>query len=163
MYMARGEEDNKSWPLIRLAQEQVYQNMRATGLAVLIDCGEFDNVHPKDKKTVGYRLFLQALKVVYHKEVQADSPRALSARRSGNVMIITLSDPVQFNGAATLFELAGEDGNFLSAQVQAKGTTLTLSAEGIAEPTAARYAWVNYGIVHGFGAQGLPLVAFIFP
>jgi sialate O-acetylesterase len=160
MYMAKGEEDYKNWPAVREAQEQVHQDMRNTGLAVLIDCGEFDNVHPKDKQTVGYRLYLQALKVVYHRNVQADSPRALCARREGDACVVAPSEPVTFTGEALLFELAGEDGVFRSAQVEIVGHTLRLRAQAVPAPVAARYAWVNYGLVHCFGPSGLPLAPF---
>ncbi|HPF86419.1 MAG TPA: sialate O-acetylesterase [Candidatus Limiplasma sp.] len=161
MYIGKGEEDNKSWPPVRQAQAQVYRDMRGTGLAVLIDGGEFDNVHPKDKKTVGDRLYLQALRVVYGREVQADGPYALAARRDGSRMIVTLTQPVTCDGEAPLFELAGADGSFMPARAQIDGAALILTADGIDRPAAARYAWVNYGIVKVFGSGGLPLAPFI--
>jgi sialate O-acetylesterase len=160
MFITRGEEDNKSWPPVRQAQEQVYRDMRNTGLAVLIDCGEVDNVHPKDKETVGYRLYLQALKVIYRKDVQADGPYALSARSEGGVLIVCLSAPVRLTGDDTLFELAGEDGVFHPARADAEGKCLRLRAEAVPAPVAARYAWVNFGLVHAFGGNGLPLAPF---
>jgi len=160
MYIAKGEADDKSWPPIREAQAQTYRDMRNTGLAVLIDCGEFDNVHPKDKKTVGDRLYLQAMKVVYHKDIQADGPCALSARPEGNALLVTLSAPVLFRGEPALFELAGADGVFRPAKAAAQGTALRLTAEGVDRPVSARYAWVNYGVVNTFGENGLPLAPF---
>jgi sialate O-acetylesterase len=160
MYIAKGEEDFKNWPPVRQAQEQVFRDMRNTGLAVLIDCGEFDNVHPKDKKTVGYRLYLQALKVVYGKAVQADGPYARSMRREGDALLVSLSRHVQVTGEASLFELAGEDGVFYPAMAEIEGQVLRLHAEAVPAPAAARYAWVNYGIVHVFGQNGLPLAPF---
>ena len=163
MYIAKGEEDCRNWPPLRQAQERVCADMRNTGLAVLIDCGEFDNVHPGDKQTVGYRLYLQALKVVYHKDVQADSPRALCARPEGDALLITLSAHVRVTGEATLFELAGEDGVFYPAMAEIEGQALRLRAEAVSAPVHARYAWVNYGIVHVFGLNGLPLAPFCLP
>jgi len=160
MFIAKGEEDFRNWPPVRRAQEQVYRDMRNTGLAVLIDCGEFDNVHPKDKKTVGDRLYLQAMKVVYHKDIQADGPCALSARPEGNALLVTLSAPVLFRGEPALFELAGADGVFRPAKAAAQGTALRLTAEGVDRPVSARYAWVNYGVVNTFGENGLPLAPF---
>lgn len=160
MYMAKGEEDYKNWPPVREAQEQVYRDMRNTGLAVLIDCGEFDNIHPKDKETVGCRLYLQALKVVYGRNARADSPRALCARREGDAAVILLSGSVRFAGEPALFELAGEDGAFYPAQAEIAGQSLRLRAQAVAAPAVARYAWVNYGIVHCFDPDGLPLAPF---
>ncbi len=161
MYIAKGEEDAKNWPPLRIAQEQVFRAVRGTGLAVLIDCGEFDNIHPKDKHTVGYRLFLQAMRVVYGRPADADGPRAIAARPEGDSLILTLSAPVLFRETPTLFELAGEDGVFRPAQAVAEGTRLTLTADGLAQPVSARYAWVNYGAVCAFGENGLPLAPFL--
>ncbi|MFH1513041.1 MAG: sialate O-acetylesterase [Bacillota bacterium] len=161
MFIARGEEDFKNWPPLRQAQEQVYQDVRNTGLAVLIDCGEFDNIHPRDKKTVGYRLYLQALKVVYRRDVRADSPRALSIRREGDSLVIGLSEPVRATGEAALFELAGEDGVFHPAQAKIEGQTLRLLSKAVPAPVSARYAWVNFGAVRVSGLSGLPLAPFV--
>ena len=163
MYIAKGEEDDKSWPQIREAQEQIYRAMRNTGLAVLIDCGEFDNVHPVDKETVGYRLYLQALKIVYHKDIQADGPYALCARREGSEMIVGLSKSVRADGELPLFEVAGTQGVFHPARAEVQDRRLRLRAEAVSAPVAARYAWVNYGIVHAFGQNNLPLAPFRLP
>ena len=162
MYQEENETAAYSWPRIRQAQAQVSRDVRNTGMAVLIDGGEADNIHPADKQTVGYRLYLQALRVVYHKPVQADGPFALAARRQGNAMVISLSEPVHFNGEPTLFEIAGADGTFRPALANVQDGTLLLTAEEINEPIAARYAWVNYGKVHAFGETGLPLAPFQF-
>lgn len=160
MFIAKGEEDFRNWPPVRQAQEQVFEDMRNTGLAVLIDCGEFDNVHPKDKRTVGYRLYLQALKVVYRRDVPADSPRAVAARREGDALLVALSQPVRVAGEAVLFELAGDDGVFHPALCEIHGQELRVFAENVSRPKAVRYAWVNYGVVRVFGNSGLPLAPF---
>ncbi len=162
MFIAKGEADDRSWPLIRQAQERVCRDMRGTGMAVLIDGGEFDNIHPVDKQTVGYRLYLQALNVVYRQAAQADGPYALAARPGGKAMVIALSLPVRFTGEAALFELAGADGVYHPAQARAEGNELILTADGVDQPMAARYAWVNYGVVNAFGETGLPLAPFQF-
>jgi sialate O-acetylesterase len=162
MFIAKGEEDFRNWPPLRQAQEQVFADMRNTGLAVLIDCGEFDNVHPKDKKTVGHRLYLQALKVVYGDDrIIADSPRAIAVRKDGDALVVLLSQPVRVTGEANLFEIAGEDGQFRPALCEAQGQELRVFAEDVPAPRSVRYAWVNYGVVHVFGQSGLPLAPFI--
>jgi len=98
--------------------------------------------------------------VVYHKDIQADGPCALSARPEGNALLVTLSAPVLFRGEPALFELAGADGVFRPAKAAAQGTALRLTAEGVDRPVSARYAWVNYGVVNTFGENGLPLAPF---
>jgi sialate O-acetylesterase len=59
------------------------------------------------------------------------------------------------------FELAGEDGVYYSAQAELAGQTLRLRAQAVQEPVSARYAWVNYGLVHCFGSTDLPLAPFL--
>ena len=126
----------------------------------LIDCGEFDNIHPKDKKTVGYRLYLQALKVVYGRDAVADSPRALAVRPEGGALRVALSEPVHVAGEAALFEVAGEDGDFRPALCEIEGRELRVYAEAVPAPVSVRYAWINYGKVQVFGEGGLPLAPF---
>lgn len=160
MYIANNEPDDARWAVLREAQEQAFQNMRNTGLVVLIDCGEFDNIHPTDKKTVGQRFFLQARKVVYGLAGDADSPRAQYALHHGHALTVQLDAPVCAQAEPTLFELADEGGVFKPAKAVLDRDQITLTADGIAAPIMVRYAWLNYGRVNVFGANGLPLAPF---
>ena len=56
--------------MLRLAQQKVWRNVRNTGLAVLLDQGEFDNIHPTNKRVVGERLYECALDTIYHEPAQ---------------------------------------------------------------------------------------------
>lgn len=162
MFIAKGAADDKTWPLIRQAQHRVWRNLRNTALTVLIDCGEFDNIHPTDKRTPGERVADQFLGLVYAREDAQSSPVALNKQVHGNVMTINLSRPVmEMNGRADLFEIAGADGVFHTADAEVAGDRLHLCAKEVPIPVKARYAWVNYGIVHLFGENGLPLAPFM--
>ena len=59
------DPDWKNWPPIREAQMKVFKEGLADGIAVAIDCGEFNDIHPKDKRVVADRLAKQALYKVY--------------------------------------------------------------------------------------------------
>lgn len=74
MYIEHSAMDDRQWALLRDQQYKVHKKIVNTGLAVLIDCGEYDNIHPADKQIVGLRLALQALRRCYNYEVEADSP-----------------------------------------------------------------------------------------
>ena len=52
--------ENGAWSKLREAQMRVYQTVKNTGIAVILDCGEYCNIHPVDKHPVGHRLALQA-------------------------------------------------------------------------------------------------------
>ena len=160
MYRLGNEADDFSWPLLRDAQARVAQSCRNTAMAVLIDAGELNNIHPADKKTVGKRLYLQALCHVYGRDVAADSPRARDAYPEGQTMIVRLNARVTCSGEAALFEIAGDDGVFYPAAVKLEGAELQLTAPEVTAPLHARYAWVNYGVVNVFGENGLPLAPF---
>ena len=153
-------EDSKLWPALRLAQEKVWRNVRNTGLAVLIDEGEFDNIHPTNKRVVGERLFEAALDTVYHEEARL-SPFAIGKYRQGSALVIALSAPVTDCGSGEyLMEIAGKDGVFQPADVRLEENRIVLSSPAVPRPVAARYAWTDYAIVRLFGENGLPLAPF---
>lgn len=162
MYIARDQEDDRSWPEIRKAQENVSDKLANTGLAVMIDCGEWDNIHPLDKKTVGERLYLQALSTVYGEQVSSAGPRAVAMLQKEDELTVVFNLPIRGSEQAyALFEIAGEDGIFVPATAQINADRATLSAASIRSPLYARYAWVNYGLVNVFGENGLPLAPFM--
>ena len=160
MFLNRGEADDRQWAVLREAQEQACQSIRHAALAVLIDCGEYDNIHPTDKRTVGRRFAQLARKAVYGKAVDAESPRALYALPGGNTLTVKLTAPVREQPTPALFELAGADGVYRPAQAALRGDTIVLTAAGVQEPISVRYAWCNYGRVNVFGENGLPLAPF---
>lgn len=160
MYRSSDQRDDRLWAVLREAQAQVAQTVQNTGLAVMIDGGELDNIHPTDKKTVGDRLFWEALRVVYGRADALQSPCALYTYRDGAALVVALTAPVHAHGEARLFELADADGVYQAASAELCGATVRLTAEGIAEPVAARYAWINFDTVNVFGENGLPLAPF---
>ena len=159
MFNQRDDETNESWALLRHAQEQARLDTRNTGLAVMIDGGEQEDVHPRDKKTVGERLCLQAL-MAYHIKIDGESPRAISARPEGNAMIVQTSHPLRGVANPRLFEIAGDDGTFYTAEAEISGTCILAVSGSVSEPKSVRYAWVNFGTVDVYGENGLPLAPF---
>ncbi len=61
VFVNEGEEDYKNWPFIREAQSEVCTENKGCGLAVILESGEYHNIHPLNKETAGYRLAFQAL------------------------------------------------------------------------------------------------------
>jgi len=154
-------EDSKLWPVLRQAQQKVWRNVRNTGLAVLIDEGEFDNIHPTNKRVVGERLYECALDVIYHEPARL-SPFAIGKYQKNGKLIVTVSAPVTDCGSGdSLMEIAGEDGAFQPADVQLEEKQIVLSSPTVPRPTTARYAWTDYAKVRLFGENGLPLAPFV--
>ena len=161
MYAEKSNSGNESWPMLRLTQERVHQALRDTAMIVLIDYGEFGNIHPTDKLTVGTRLYQQVLKLVYGEDLHADSPRVIAKRAEDDVLVLTTDAPVLCReGAPRLLEVAGADGRFAAAEATVAGCELRVCAGGVPEPTQARYAWVDYAVVNLFGENGMPLAPF---
>lgn len=162
VWIAAGEADAQDWPVLRHAQELAWQHTRHTGMAVIIDCGEWDNIHPTDKRTVGERLFEQARSVIWG-EAGECSPRALSKETEGPVLTVRLSAPVQVRGGGepACLEIAGEDGVYAPACAAIDGACLHLTCAAVPRPVFARYAHRNWCRVNLFGENGLPLAPFI--
>lgn len=165
MFRYRHEPDRMHWCLIREAQQQTADKLRNVGLAVLADCGELDNIHPADKAPVGHRLALQALCHVYGRlsPQLADAPAAVSSYVRGSTVVVRTrraADGFVLKGEPCGFELCGADGVYHPAHAQLSPDCITLTAEAVPEPCAARYAWRNYTEVTVFGRNGLPLAPF---
>ena len=115
-----------------------------------------------DKNTPGERLarlFLENF--AHHHPAQ---PWAMRKSTQGNVLTVELTGPVEAQrGEPDLFEIAGEDGVYVPAKAELDWNRIHLTAEGVAHPVKARYAWVNYAKVHVFSPcePGLPLAPFV--
>jgi sialate O-acetylesterase len=167
MYASREDVDSgnppRHWCLMRESQYLASLDIANTGLAVIIDCGEFDNVHPLDKQTVGLRLALQALKKVYNMDVEADAPVFESAQINGGEMCLYFNNAqcgLEFRGEVSGFEIAGAEGNYFPAQAVINGNTVVIRSEKIAQPQRARYAWTKFGSTPLYSKNGLPAMPF---
>jgi sialate O-acetylesterase len=167
MYASKRETDDgtvtENWPVLRESQYRVSRVVANTGMAVIIDRGEFDNIHPLDKRTVGFRLALQALRKVYGKPVTADGPVFSHAVREGSALRVYFANAaggLEVRGEAAGFEIAGPDGVYRPARALIDGETALVCAGGVAEPERVRYCWVKYGPTPLFARNGLPVMPF---
>ena len=162
MWLNWDAEDLRSWARLRLAQAKARDEMPDTGMICLLDQGEYGNIHPAAKKPVGERLAELAGAMLYGGgEV---SPKAVKKETNGDVLVVRLSAKVRTRdgGEANLLEIAGADGEYVSAKAEIRGDTLFLSADSISRPVYARYAWTDWSDrVNLFGVNELPLEPFI--
>lgn len=170
------DPDFKNWPKIRNAQMNVYETVKNTGIAVCLDCGEFNNIHPKDKSVVADRLALQAMYHVYHtcSEEEAFGPVLMSSIRNKDSIELSFAhaakgiivkEPIHIEDAPKVvgdygFEIAGEDLNFVPAHAQIKGNHIIVHADQIVTPLYVRYCWTNYGEVWLYGSNQIPVAPF---
>jgi sialate O-acetylesterase len=151
---------------LRGAQRVVAENVPNIGIAVGIDIGVANEIHPPNKQDVGKRLALVALKQVYGQEVVAAGPTVRDARFENGKVILDF-DPggkeqrVVFRDNSTNgFELAGADGVFVPAAADLQENTLVVTAPDIAAPEAVRYAWADNPPATLFNTAGLPAAPF---
>ena len=112
------------WPTVRDAQRRTL-SLRHTGMAVTLDVGTPENVHPPDKQTVASRLALAARAGVYGEAVEYSSPEFLRsdhrARRGGGYGSRTPGDSRARGQEVGGFEVAGDDHNFVPATARIRG------------------------------------------
>ena len=153
----------KHWCVLRESQYLASLDIANTGMAVIIDCGEFDNIHPLDKQTVGFRLALQALKKVYGAGVDADGPVFARAEAEGSSLRLYFDNAgrgLEFRGGGGGFEIAGEEGPYFPAQAAIDGSGVIIRSDKVDRPKRARYAWTKFGPAPLYAGNGLPAMPF---
>ncbi len=159
---ADGEPAGRKWAELREAQNAAL-TLPNTGVAITIDVGEPNNLHPTDKQPVGERLARVAEANAYHLPGEGTGPVFQSAARDGPAMRATFTHAeglVLRVPPASGFELAGADKVFHAAIAQIHGRTVVVSAAEVREPVALRYAWTNSPIVSLYNGAGLPAAPF---
>jgi sialate O-acetylesterase len=149
------------WAPIREAQLRTLE-LRNTGMAVTIDIGNPDDVHPKDKLTVGHRLALAAREISYGEHVEYSGPIFRQATPEGTSLRVWFDHAggLEAKGSLTGFEVAGEDGQFVAADAAIDGSTVVLNSASVAKPLFARYGWANAPECHLYNREGLPASPF---
>lgn len=150
--------------LLREAQTKTLA-LPKTGMVVTTDLVEDTlDIHPKNKRDVGFRLANLALTNTYAQTVVgAQSPVYKSMGFLKNKVLISLSNAMAIvvkGSAATGVFIAGADQQFYPAQATAKGNTLTVWNKAVPQPVAVRYAFSNTAIGNLFSKEGLPVAPF---
>jgi sialate O-acetylesterase len=158
----------KSTPLedwASLRQQQVETlGLRNTAMAVTIDIGNPDDVHPTDKVDVGHRLALAARSISYGEAVEYWGPMFRQATPEGPAIRAWFDHAkgLMARGEVTGFEVAGVDGKFSPATAKIEGETVVASSPSVPEPVTVRYGWANSPQCTLFNGEGLPASPFTF-
>lgn len=176
-----------SWPGLRDGQSKCLE-LPNTGQAVIIDVGETQDIHPRDKFDVGNRLALWALANIFGQEIEPQSPTFESVQFEGGKAIIKFShvgsglmtgikngreplvetpntSPLRF----ALGEIAPKNDKndedqilwiFADAEIVGKDTVV-LRSPYVKDPSAVRYAWqMNPEGCNLYSREGLPATPF---
>ncbi len=152
----------EDWATLREQQLKTLE-LRNTAMAVTIDIGNADDVHPTDKVDVGHRLALAARALSYGETLEYSGP--LYRQATPEVAAIRVwfdhAKGLKAKGdEVTGFEVAGADGKFTPATAKIEGDTIVASSPGVAEPVAVRYGWANSPECNLFNGEGLPASPF---
>jgi sialate O-acetylesterase len=157
---------NSSWAALREVQLNLSQTIPRTGLAIAIDVGEWNDIHPLNKKDVGKRLSLAARHLVYGEHTLSHcGPVYESMQTEGNKIVLSFKHT---GGGLTMkgdklntFVIAGADKVFVPAQAKIENKRVIVWSDSIAHPLAVRYAWAdNPENANLYNQEGLPASPF---
>ena len=165
-FMATKAEPGESgWAAVRDAQRRTL-GVPHTGMAVITDVGEWNDIHPLDKQTVGHRLALAAYKVAYGEaNVVAAGPLFQEMKTAGNRVTLRFASTggglVAKGGPLAGFAVAGADNKFVWAQARIEGNKVVVWSDQVPQPVAVRYAWAdNPTTANLINREGLPASPF---
>lgn len=151
---------NSSWAELREAQDIAANVTANTEMAVTIDIGEADDIHPKNKQEVGRRLALQAMNSTYGRKVICDGPVFDGYEISGNSITLKFRSAgkglVAKDGKLEGFAIAGADRHFHWADARIAGNTVVVTCKDVERPLAVRYAWGDNPLGNLYNSAGLP-------
>lgn len=164
-FMHRREQPgDDAWAELREAQALTAQTVTNTALAVTVDTGDADNIHPPEKQVVGERLARCALAQEFARVIPYRGPEFASMTTRPGVLVLrfryTDGGLVAKSGALGEFSVAGKDRHWHWAQARIAGDAVVVSSPDVPEPVAARYAWQANPAATLFNGAGLPAVPF---
>lgn len=154
-----------NWAELREAQLLTWQRVRHTAMAVSIDCGDKNDIHPTYKEPIGKRLAACALNQTYgFSELVYSGPVYQSMKKEKDKVVLTFThtgsglkaDGEELRG----FTIRGASGHFVPATARINGHTVIVSSSEVASPVAVRYGWANYTDANLFNKESFPATPF---
>lgn len=163
---AKKQPSESGWAALRDAQRRTLA-VPNTAMAVTIDIGEWNDLHPLNKQDVGKRLALAAQRLAYNdKKIVYSGPLYESMQTEGNKIILTFSNTgsgliAKDGKPLAQFAIAGSDQKFVWANAVIENNKVVVSAPGIEHPVVVRYAWAdNPEGANLYNKEGLPASPF---
>ncbi len=153
------------WAVLRESQMKSL-SVPNTAMAVAIDLGEWNDIHPDNKKDVGLRLALAARKIVYGENIVYSGPIFKSFSIEGNKIILSFehtgSGLVTNDGEELAeFAIAGTDKKFVWGNAKIENNQVIVWHEDIVDPKYVRYAWADNPVNPNlYNREGLPASPF---
>ena len=153
------------WAEVREAQAMAAQRVENAGMACLIDIGDANDIHPKNKQEAGHRLALVARAKTYGEtQLEYAGPTYSGYRIEGQQIRIFFDHARGLRPADDTvvkgFSIAGSDHKWHWADAHIDGETVVVSCPDVRYPVAVRYAWHINPVCNLQNAAGLPAVPF---
>ena len=154
-------------PNFWLQQSHAAQRIKNTGMVVTTDLvDDLNDIHPRDKPSVGHRLALLALNRTYgQRNLVCSGPVFHAVKVAGGKAMLTFEHAdgglrSKDGNPLTWFTIAGADKDFVPAEAKIVGNTVEVSAAGIKQPVAVRLAWNQIAQPNLCNGAGLPAEPF---
>ena len=162
----KSEPAESNWAELREAQTMTMSKLPNTGEAVIIDLGEAQDIHPRNKLDVANRLVRWALARDYGVNVPYQSPTYKEMEKQGKKIVLTFDhvgaglkpfDVADLKG----FAVAGSDRKFAWADAKVVGNNkVEVWSDDVPDPVAVRYAWADNPVCNLYSKEGLPATPF---
>lgn len=164
LYTPRQENPGESnWAELREAQAMTLK-LPNTGMAVTLDLGEANDIHPKNKREVGHRLAMIAMQKTYGEDLITSGPVMKQVSFNGNQARVDFDahGPLKSvdGGAIGGFTIAGPDHKFYWGTATIQGNSVVVTCPYVSQATAIRYAWANNPYVNLSDDSNLPAAPF---
>jgi sialate O-acetylesterase len=151
------------FPEVREAQRQTLI-LKNTAMAVTIDVGDPDDIHPRNKQAVGLRLSLAARAIAYGEHIEYSGPLLREATPDGSGLRLRFdhaeSGLISRNGELKGFAVAGADEKYVPAQARIDGDIVVVSTPTIKAPVYVRYGWAANPDCNLYNRADLPASPF---
>jgi sialate O-acetylesterase len=163
---ANSEPMQSNWAILREGQRRTLE-IPGTGMAVTIDIGEWNDIHPVNKKEVGRRLSLVAQRAAYGDEMIISSgPMIRSAIVQKNIIRLSFSETgggliAKDGGKPGHIAISGPEGRYVWAETKLDGDCVLAWNDMVPNPVSIRYAWAeNPEGANLYNLEGLPASPF---
>jgi sialate O-acetylesterase len=160
------DPEESDWAELREAQTMTLSRLPNSGQAVIIDLGEAQDIHPRNKQDVASRLARWALARDYGIDIAYQSPTYKAMEKAGNKIILTFDNVgaglKAFDVAGPRgFAIAGSDRKFVWAEAKLDGKNkVEVWSSAVPDPVAVRYAWADNPDCNLYSREGLPVTPF---
>ncbi|MDR0442640.1 MAG: sialate O-acetylesterase [Treponema sp.] len=154
-------DENASWAVLRESQKAAL-SLPAVGMATALDLGEWNDLHPVNKKDIGLRLFLAADKLLFNADNSSPGPLLSHFERKGNKLTLSFDNCTEgLRGKTNVSVLADKKYSHLPVEIDGKDR-ISVDLSSVSNPEKIFYAWANNPKHRQlYNSEGLPVIPFM--